>query len=78
MMSRVEKFGSSRGKGHQEQAAGLAPRNATDTNAEALPPRRKKHPSNVQKVTKWYYNALFLLFVCLVAGLFWYGIRFTD
>ncbi|WP_139230827.1 hypothetical protein [Paenibacillus catalpae] len=77
MMSRVEKFGSSRGRRQHEQAA-VQPGNATDTNAEALPPRRKVHPSSVQKVTKWYYNLLFLLFVCLVAGLFWYGLRFTE
>jgi hypothetical protein len=76
-MSRVEKFGSSRGRRHHEQAA-VQPGNATDTYAEALPPRRKVHPSSVQKITKWYYNLLFLLFVCLVAGLFWYGMRFTD
>lgn len=76
-MSRVEKFGSSRGKRQHVQAA-VQPGNATDTNAEALPPRRKVHPSSVQKVTKWYYNLLFLLFVCLVAGLFYYGLRFTE
>ncbi|CAM4224963.1 hypothetical protein PATA110616_01655 [Paenibacillus tarimensis] len=40
---------------------------------EALPPRRVKHPSSKQQVTKWFYNSLIFLFMALAAGLFWYG-----
>ncbi|MFF2090144.1 hypothetical protein [Paenibacillus sp. NPDC058174] len=77
-MSRVEKFGRSRRRQQHEKAA-APPRNDTVTNAEAqLPPRRKKFPSQAPKITKWYYNVLFLLFVSLVAGLFWYGIKYTQ
>lgn len=76
-MSRVKKYGS-RGKHHLDKAA--EPTSIeTDTNAEKLlPPRRNKFPSSAHKVAKWYYNVLFILFVSLVAGLFWYGTRFTD
>lgn len=35
--------------------------------------RRKKHPSNKQKMAKLYYNLLFVLFLCLVAALFYWG-----
>ncbi|MBH5317991.1 hypothetical protein I6N90_09255 [Paenibacillus sp. GSMTC-2017] len=42
-----------------------------------LPPRRKKFPSSIHKVNKWYYNLLFILFLCLVAFLFWYGNKFS-
>ncbi|MFD0586870.1 hypothetical protein ACFQZE_02555 [Paenibacillus sp. GCM10027627] len=43
-----------------------------------LPPRRKKFPSSLNKVHKWYYNLLFILFVCLVVFLFWYGNKFSS
>ncbi|MCR2803047.1 hypothetical protein [Paenibacillus soyae] len=43
-----------------------------------LPPRRKKFPSSLQKVNKWYYNFLFVLFLCLVGFLFWYGNKFSP
>lgn len=43
-----------------------------------LPPRRKKFPSSLHKVNKWYYNLLFVLFLCLVAFLFWYGNKFSS
>ncbi|CAM3968677.1 hypothetical protein L1N85_03905 [Paenibacillus alkaliterrae] len=77
-MSRKEKFRSSRASIQQEKTA--MPFNAgTDPSVdEALPPRRQKFPSSNQKVTKWYYNFLFLLFVCLVGGLFWYGLKFSE
>lgn len=42
-----------------------------------LPPRRKKFPSSIHKLYKWYYNLLFLLFVALVVFLFWYGNEFS-
>lgn len=43
-----------------------------------LPPRRKKFPSSIHKITKWYYNLIFFLFVCLVVFLFWYGNKFSP
>lgn len=43
-----------------------------------LPPRRKKFPSSLHKVNKWYYNFLFILFLCLVGFLFWYGNKFSP
>ncbi|MUT65513.1 hypothetical protein [Paenibacillus sp. NEAU-GSW1] len=77
-MSRVQKFGESRRRRQHEQAAS-PPGIDNASNAEAqLPPRRKKFPSNAQKVTKWYYNVLFILFVVLVAGLFWYGFKYGN
>lgn len=77
-MSRKEKFGSSRSSKQHEKAAKPPGIGADSNGGEALPPRRKKHPSSIYKVTKWYYNLLFLLFVCLVGALFWYGVKFTD
>ena len=50
-----------------------------DTSKEGkLPPRRKKFPSSLNKVNKWYYNLLFVLFLTLVAFLFWYGHNFSS
>ncbi len=43
-----------------------------------LPSRRKKFPSSINKVNKWYYNLLFVLFLALVAFLFWYGHNFSS
>lgn len=77
-MSRKERFVRSRAARQREKT--VEPYSiGTSSNAfEALPPRRKKFPSSVHKVTKWYYNLLFFLFVCLVGGLFWYGMKFSD
>ncbi|WP_424766102.1 hypothetical protein [Paenibacillus sp. sgz302251] len=77
-MSRKEKFGGRRSYKQQGEAT-KSPQDITVSNdGEALPPRRKKFPSSINKVIKWYYNLLFLLFVCLVAGLFWYGLKFSE
>lgn len=43
-----------------------------------LPPRSKKFPSSSQILNKWYYHLLFLLFIGLVAFLFWYGMTFSS
>lgn len=77
-MSRKEKFGSSRSSKQHEKTASSSDIGTNSNEGSTLPPRRKKHPSSNYKLTKWYYNLLFLLFVCLVAGLFWYGNKFTD
>ncbi|MCA0754449.1 hypothetical protein KP806_05260 [Paenibacillus sp. N4] len=77
-MSRKEKFGS-RGTGRQpEKAAKPSSIGGESTDVGPLPPRSKKFPSSNQTVTKWYYNLLFFLFVCLVGGLFWYGLKFSE
>lgn len=78
-MSRVEKFGKSRKKTQHDGGEITSVRtNASISNHQALPPRSRKHPSASQKLTRLYYNLLFVLFVCLVAGLFWYGINFSE
>ncbi|MHA6483858.1 hypothetical protein ACX1C1_18365 [Paenibacillus sp. strain BS8-2] len=43
-----------------------------------LPPRRKKYPSSLHNMNKWYYNMLFILFLGLVVFLFWYGNKFSS
>ncbi|GKU79574.1 hypothetical protein [Paenibacillus sp. L3-i20] len=68
---------SSRTQQHEKADELLQPPNESDEMIE-LPPRHKKHPSSVNKVNKWYYNVLFILFVCLVAFLFWYGKKFST
>lgn len=77
-MSRKERFGSSRAARQREKTVAQSGIGTGSNDLEALPPRRKKFPSSVHKVTKWYYNLLFFLFVCLVGGLFWYGVKFSD
>ncbi|MGO4373708.1 hypothetical protein [Paenibacillus sp. 2TAB19] len=79
-MSRRSRSGSSSRQEHY-QLEGTAEPSASSlesTDVSALPPRRKKHPSSAQKVTKWYYNLIVVLFLGLVAGLFYYGIKYTQ
>jgi hypothetical protein len=76
-MSRKERFSRTAAKQHKKAA--VPPMQGTGAiDSEKLPPRSKKFPSSIHKVTKWYYNLLFLLFVCLVGGLFWYGLKFSE
>ncbi len=77
-MSRKERFGSRREGLQQAKAKASDEETTAGSHDGELPPRRKKFPSSSQRVTKWYYNLLFFLFVCLVAGLFWYGVRFSE
>lgn len=77
-MSRIEKFGSSRSSRQQEKAASSSDIGTNSNEGSTIPPRRIKHPSSNYKLTKWYYNLLFLLFLSLVVGLFWYGNKFTN
>lgn len=49
-----------------------------DSEEPKLPPRRKKYPSSLHKINRWYYNLLFVLFLGLVAFLFWYGNKFSS
>lgn len=78
-MSRKLRHGRSAGKQKSEQRNDMT--NTASSEDEAplnLPPRRKKFPSSIQKVNKWYYNILFVLFVGLVAFLFWYGNTYSP
>jgi hypothetical protein len=77
-MSRKERFGSRREGLQPAKSKSSYDEAEARSDGGALPPRRKKFPSSSQKVTKWYYNLLFFLFLCLVAGLFWYGLKFSD
>ncbi len=43
-----------------------------------LPPRSMLFPSNKKRITKIFYNALFLLFVILVIGLIYWGVRMGE
>ena len=43
-----------------------------------LPPRKMLFPSNRKKLTQWFYNTLFTIFVLLVVGLLVWGIRLND
>lgn len=38
-----------------------------------LPPRRVKFPSNKYQTARWFYNTLIVLFLALMAALFWFG-----
>ncbi len=43
-----------------------------------LPPRSSLFPSNKKRLTQLFYNALFLLFVSLVIGLIYWGMRLAE
>jgi hypothetical protein len=78
-MSRKERHGrtSGRRKGQSpELDASYLP--GQDPGEPKLPPRRKKYPSSLHNLNKWYYNLLFVLFLGLVAFLFWYGNKFSS
>lgn len=76
-MSRKEKFSRRSARKMQSKLEKSTPE-ANNNELIKLPPRSKKFPSSKHKLTKWYYNFLFFLFVCLVAFLFWYGNRFSQ
>ncbi|GAC41890.1 hypothetical protein [Paenibacillus popilliae] len=38
-----------------------------------LPSRKELYPSNYAKITRWFYNILFLLFIGLLIALFLWG-----
>lgn len=76
-MSRKEKFSRSRKNKHHETEAYQYLADDADVPTQELPSRRKKHPSSKNKLTKIYYNVLFVLFVSLVAFLFWYGNKYA-
>lgn len=74
-MSRVEKYSRHKIKTQHE----------TDTqvnhemNIEGdLPPRTKTHVSSKQKLTRFYYNLIFVFFLALVVALFIYGYKHTS
>ncbi|MFC4777530.1 hypothetical protein ACFO9Q_12100 [Paenibacillus sp. GCM10023252] len=82
-MSRVEKFGGARGREVRQstipkEASEPAAQMEQDNGEETLPPRRVKHSTQLNRLTKWYYNFLFIAFVSLVAALFWYGKKLAS
>lgn len=75
-MSRKEKFSRASRRYVQQQDGADVRERLGDGDAagpDALPPRRKKFPSSRHKIARWYYNLLFVLFVGLIAFLFWFG-----
>ncbi|SYX84707.1 hypothetical protein [Paenibacillus alvei] len=44
-----------------------------DMDDRSLPSRKKLFPSSYVRLTKWFYNFLFLLFVGLLIGLLFWG-----
>lgn len=38
-----------------------------------MPPRAVVHPPKASQLSRWFYLTLVILFVLLVAGLFWWG-----
>lgn len=80
-MSRKLRHGRSAGKRQSERYMDMTNPASSEEEAQAplmLPPRRKKFPSSLNKVNKWYYNILFVLFVVLVVFLFWYGNTYSP
>lgn len=60
----------SRGSG---RAAGSA------EGGEGLPPRRVRHPSERERMAKWFIHTLFVLLLALMAGLMYWGYyKFSD
>jgi hypothetical protein len=76
-MSRKERHSRS-ARGARPMPPPLQDEQAAGEDQAKLPPRRKKYPSSINKLYKWYFNLLFLLFVALVVFLFWYGNKFTQ
>ncbi|EGL17170.1 MULTISPECIES: hypothetical protein [Paenibacillus] len=52
--------------------------NDNEEESHYLPPRSSVHPSERAKVTRWFYRLLLFLFILLVMGLGWWGIRYTS
>lgn len=73
-MSRVEKYSRHKSK-LQETDIQV---NHETIKTEELPPRTKKHISTKQKMSRIYYNLIFIFFIILVAALFMYGYRYTN
>lgn len=76
-MSRKEKF-SRTGRDKKQHEADDHIYLDSDTEQLELPARSKKYPSSKHKLTRLYYNILFLMFVALVIFLFWYGKKYTS
>jgi hypothetical protein len=68
-MSRQERHAPRRARRRRDAAEQVN----TGGISDKLPPRRVKHPSNKQQMTTWFYNALIVLFILLVSGLFYFG-----
>ena len=70
-MSRKQKF--SRANKNKQLETDIPIHNDVEEQGKTLPPRTKKYPSSKAKLTKVYYNVVFVLFVALVVFLLWYG-----
>lgn len=49
------------------------PLDAEEDEDRYLPSRKELYPSNYAKITQWFYNILFLLFIGLLIALFLWG-----
>lgn len=74
-MSRLSQHATKKTRSRVPETAGRtgSRSESPDTGSGRLPSRRMKHPSNKQQTTKFFYQALLLLFVFLAAGLFMFG-----
>lgn len=75
-MSRKEKF--SRANKYKQHVTDIPIHNDAEDQGNTLPPRAKKYPSSKAKLTKIYYNVVFVLFVALVVFLLWYGYNYHS
>jgi len=76
-MSRKEKF-SRTARNHRQQETDDRIYLDSEDEETKLPARSKKHPSSKNKLSRLYYNLLFILFVALVVFLFWYGNKYYS
>ncbi|MCR8660326.1 hypothetical protein [Paenibacillus endoradicis] len=76
-MSRKEKFSRAARSYRQQEADDRIYLDRENEETE-LPARSKKHPSSKNKLSRLYYNVLFILFVALVIFLFWYGNKYYS
>ncbi|MFD0958784.1 hypothetical protein [Paenibacillus chungangensis] len=79
-MNRREKYSRSRKEPvniHAKKQS-VVSKEAVSSEDRALPSRRIKFPSSTNKISKWYYNIMIVLFLVLVVCLFWYGTTFTH
>ncbi|HIW33686.1 MAG TPA: hypothetical protein IAA29_12960 [Candidatus Paenibacillus intestinavium] len=76
-MSRKEKFSRTTRKFRQQETDDRIYLD-NDSEETKLPARSKKHPSSKNKLSRIYYNVLFVMFVALVVFLFWYGNKYYS
>ena len=78
-MSRVEKYSRHKPKQQPETDLQVNHESYIHTSDEMdIPPRTKKYVSSKQKLTRFYYNLIFIFFIILVVALFIYGYKHTN